>query len=63
MKVFGWSNSAPNVRTRSGYGIRIENHSRPLFLPEIFRTTCPELRSLAIGRWMLQQGVTPWVKG
>jgi hypothetical protein len=32
-------------------------------LPEKFWTTCPELKSSVIGRWMLRQGVVPWVKG
>jgi len=32
-------------------------------LSETFWTTCPELRSSAIGRWMLNRGVTPWPKG
>lgn len=32
-------------------------------LSEKFRTTCPELRSSAIGRWMLDRGVIPWAKG
>ena len=32
-------------------------------LSEKFWTTCPELRSAVIGRWMLELGVTPWAKG
>jgi len=32
-------------------------------LPETFWTTCPELKSSVIGRWMLKQGVIPWAKG
>lgn len=32
-------------------------------LSEKFWATCPELRSAAIGRWMLNQGVIPWPKG
>ncbi len=32
-------------------------------LPETFWTTCPELKSSAIGRWMLDRGVIPWAKG
>jgi len=32
-------------------------------LSEKFWTTCPELRSAVIGRWMLNQGVIPWPKG
>lgn len=32
-------------------------------LSEKFRTTCSELGSSAIGRWMLDLGVTPWPKG
>jgi len=32
-------------------------------LSEKFWTTCPELRSSAIGRWMLDLGVIPWAKG
>lgn len=30
---------------------------------ETFWTTCPELRSAVIGRWMLDLGVIPWAKG
>ena len=32
-------------------------------LPETFWTTCPELKSSVIGRWMLDLGVIPWAKG
>ncbi|MDD3857919.1 MAG: hypothetical protein PHP43_07700 [Methanoculleus sp.] len=32
-------------------------------LSEKFWTTCPELRSSMIGRWMLELGVIPWAKG
>ena len=32
-------------------------------LSEKFWTTCPELRSSTIGRWMLDLGVIPWAKG
>jgi hypothetical protein len=32
-------------------------------LSERFWTTCPELRSSAIGRWMLNQGVIPRPEG
>jgi len=32
-------------------------------LSEKFWTTCPELRSSVIGRWMLGLGVIPWAKG
>ncbi len=32
-------------------------------LPETFWTTWPELRSSAIGRWMLDPGVIPRAKG
>lgn len=32
-------------------------------LSEKFWTTCPELRSAVIGRWMLDLGVIPWAKG
>jgi len=32
-------------------------------LSETFWTTCPELRSSAIGRWMLNRGGIPWAKG
>ena len=32
-------------------------------LPEKFWTTCPELKSAVIGRWMLDLGVIPWAKG
>jgi hypothetical protein len=32
-------------------------------LSEKFWTTCPELRSSMIGRWMLDLGVIPWAKG
>jgi hypothetical protein len=32
-------------------------------LSEKFWTACPELRSSAIGRWMLNQGAIPWAKG
>lgn len=31
-------------------------------LSEKFWTTCPELRSSMIGRWMLKRGVAPWAK-
>ena len=31
-------------------------------LSEKFWTTCPELRSSVIGRWMLELGVIPWPK-
>jgi len=29
-------------------------------LTQTFWTTCPELRSAAIGRWMLDVGIAPW---
>jgi len=32
-------------------------------LPDKFWTTCPELRSSVIGRWMLDPGVIPRTKG
>ena len=32
-------------------------------LPDKFWTTCPELKSSAIGRWMLDLGVIPRAKG
>jgi hypothetical protein len=32
-------------------------------LSEKFWTTCPELRSSVIGRWLLNQGVIPRAKG
>ena len=32
-------------------------------LQETFWTTCPELRSSVIGRWMLDLGAIPWAKG
>ena len=32
-------------------------------LSEKFWTTCPELRSSVIGRWMLDPEVIPWAKG
>ena len=32
-------------------------------LSETFWTTCPELRSAVIGRWMLDLGVIPRAKG
>ncbi|GLI45436.1 hypothetical protein [Methanoculleus bourgensis] len=84
MKVSGWSNSTPNVRTGAGYGVRIPYDDRDRYfqrswgsvevvldnggvvdvsLPEKFWTTCPELKSAVIGRWMLKQRVIPWAKG
>ncbi len=33
-----------------------------LSLPETFWTTCPELKNVFIGRWMLEMGVAPWAK-
>ncbi len=32
-------------------------------LPETFWTTCPELKSSVIGRWMLNQRAIPWANG
>lgn len=32
-------------------------------LPETFRTTCAELKSSVIGRWLLKPGVIPRAKG
>jgi hypothetical protein len=32
-------------------------------LSKTFWTTCPELKSSVIGRWMLDLGVIPWAKG
>jgi hypothetical protein len=32
-------------------------------LTKTFWTTCPELRSPAIGAWMKKQGLAPWPKG
>jgi hypothetical protein len=29
-------------------------------LTRTFWTTCPELRSAAIGRWMIHEGIAPW---
>ena len=84
MKVSGWSNSTPNDRTGTGYGIRVPYNDRDCYfqrywdsvevaldtgevaevsLPDKFWTTCPELKSSAIGRWMLDLGVIPWTKG
>lgn len=31
--------------------------------PRAFWTTCPELRSSAIGDWLEKQGLVPWQKG
>lgn len=84
MKVSGWSNSTPNVRTCAGYGVRVQYDDRDRYfqrswgsvevvldsgeaaevsLSKTFWTTCPELKSTVIGRWMLKQRVIPWAKG
>lgn len=37
--------------------------SRPDVDGKAFWNTCPELRSAAIGRWMLKEGLAPWPSG
>lgn len=40
-----------------------DEESVPVSLPESFWGRCPELRSAAIGRWLLCNGLAPWSRG
>jgi hypothetical protein len=35
----------------------------PVSLSDSFWRSCPELRSAAIGRWLLHNGLAPWSRG
>lgn len=43
--------------------IEIENEAIPVKITGTFWTTCPELRSPAIGTWLRKKGLVPWPKG
>ena len=43
--------------------VDVGGEATELRLSERFWTTCPELRSKEIGRWMLGRGLAPWPKG
>ena len=45
--------------------VELPGHGTPLSCPitPIFWTTCPELRSADIGRWMQRSGDKPWPEG
>jgi len=43
--------------------IEIENEAIPVKITKTFWTTCPELRSPAIGTWLRKKGLVPWPKG
>jgi hypothetical protein len=43
--------------------IEMEGESVPVKIAGTFWTTCPELRSPAIGTWMRKKGLAPWPEG
>lgn len=43
--------------------VEIGGETIPVKLRKTFWTTCPELRSPAIGAWMRKKGLVPWLKG
>jgi len=43
--------------------IEIESDTIPVKITKTFWTTCPELRSPAIGAWMRKNGLVPWPEG
>jgi hypothetical protein len=43
--------------------IKTESVTIPVKITRTFWTTCPELRSPAIGIWMRKKGLPPWPKG
>jgi hypothetical protein len=40
--------------------VKIESNTVPVKVTGTFWTTCPELRSPAIGAWMKKNGLAPW---
>jgi hypothetical protein len=43
--------------------VEIEGDTIPVKITRTFWTTCPELRSRAIGVWMRKKGLVPWPGG
>ena len=43
--------------------VEIESETIPAKITGTFWTTCPELRSPAIGTWMRKKSLVPWPKG
>lgn len=43
--------------------IEMDEVTVPVKVTKTFWTSCPELRSPAIGAWMKKRGVVPWAKG
>jgi hypothetical protein len=43
--------------------IEIDSGTIPVKVTNTFWTTCPELRSPDIGRWMRKHGLVPWPEG
>ena len=43
--------------------VEMDGETFPVKLTKTFWTTCPELRSPAIGTWMRKKGRAPWPKG
>lgn len=43
--------------------VEIEGDTIPVKLTKTFWKTCPELRSYAIGTWMISKGLAPWPEG
>ena len=46
-----------------GVLIQMDDHTIPVRITKTFWSSCPELRSSAIGAWMKRRGLVPWKKG
>lgn len=46
--------------------VHLPNWNQPIFVSidnDSFWNKCPELRSAAIGRWLIDHSLAPWLKG
>jgi hypothetical protein len=43
--------------------IEMDGATVPVAITKTFWSSCPELRSSAIGAWMKKRGLVPWIKG
>ena len=70
----GLSVPAEHMRLLSKHRTRLTRHDLVVHLPGVreplkirlspsFWSTCPEMRSVEIGRWMRRRGEAPWPKG
>lgn len=46
-----------------GVLIEMDGMTVPVRITKAFWSSCPELRSSAIGAWMKKRGLVPWIKG